>query len=176
VLFDLGHLNIKISATRYTKKGNLVITAHHDTSQPQLNEASHDITTYLKRNYEALDITPPQSTFKAQANVKWSKILINSVPVGSDTNWGPWTLDECHCSLYAHNPYYATPKVTQKPSWVHPPFTFPKGSQSSLVVAFEDPDGSACHHILTNQQLYVLGVRAKVKHWLEKPRPQSKTT
>ena len=33
-LFDLGHPDVKISTTRYTKKGNLVITAHHSMTQP----------------------------------------------------------------------------------------------------------------------------------------------
>ena len=173
-LFDLGHPDVKISATRYTKKGNLVITAHHSTSQSQLNEASHDIITYIQRSLQGNNITPPNPNFKARANVKWSKILINSVPVGTNTDRGPYTPEECHRSLCAHNPSYATLKVTQKPSWVRQPSTLKPESHSSLVVAFEDPDGSLRRQILTNQQLYILGVRAKVTRWKEKPRqPQN---
>ena len=36
------------------------------------------------------------------------------------------------------------------------------------MVAFKDPDGSACHQLLTSQQLYILGVSVKVTRWKEK--------
>ena len=168
-LFDLGHLDVKISAIRYIKKGNLVVTAHHTTTQSQLNEATHNITSYIKHNHKANNIIFPLPDIKAWANVKWSKILINNVPVGSSPNQGLWTLEECHHSLCTHNPFYVKLKVTQKPSWVCQPSTLQTGSHSSLVVAFKDPDGTAHHHLLNNQQLYILGVRAKVIRWKEKP-------
>ena len=168
-LFNLGHPDVKISATRYTKKGNLVVTAHHTTMQSQLNEAAHDITFYIKRNHKANDITLPLPDIKARANVKWSKILINNVPVDSNPDWGPWTPEECHRSLCTHNPSYTKLKVTQKPSWVRQPSSLQTGSHSSLVVAFEDPDGTARCHLLNDQQLYILRVKAKVKRWKEKP-------
>jgi len=46
----------------------------------------------------------------------------------------------------------------------------------SLVVAFKDPDGTACHSLLTHKQLYLLGVRAKVTRWKVKPRPSHTTS
>jgi hypothetical protein len=173
LLHDFGHEDITFSAARYTKKGSLVLTAQHTTSQSQLNLALPDIKTFIERIYASSGIqTPPNLT--ARANVKWSKILIHSVPVGTASDRGPWSPDECHRALIAHNPSYAALKVTQKPSWVRTPSTLLKGTHSSLVVAFEDPDGSARRTILSQRQLYLLGTRAKVSRWKEKPRTTSK--
>ena len=105
----------------------------------------------------------------------WSKLLINSVPVGATKQRGPFTPDECHHSLVAHNPSYASLQITQKPSWVRPPSTLKPDTYSSLIVAFEDPDGSACRSLLSSKQLYILGAKAKVSHWKETKRPTSKT-
>ncbi|KAN0114220.1 hypothetical protein V8E52_006870, partial [Russula decolorans] len=54
---------------------------------------------------------------------------------------------------------------------VRKPTTYKIGDHSSLVVAFEDPDGSQRRSILSSHQLYLLGVRAKVSRWKEMPRP-----
>jgi hypothetical protein len=152
------------------KKGNLVLTAHHATSQSQLNDAAQDIKLYVKQCYDEanITITPLNATVTPQANVKWSKILINSVPVGKRTDHGPWTPEECHHTLIAHNPSYAALKVTQKPSWVCPPSSLKENTRSSLVVTFEDPDGSVQRSLLSNKQLYLLGTRAKVSRCISK--------
>jgi hypothetical protein len=172
MLLATGHADIKISATRYTKKGNLVLTAHHTTSQSQLNEAAIEIKQHVKQCYVKANIiiTPPNNYITPRANVKWSKILINSIPIGKRPDRSPWTPEECHRALIAHNPSYAALKVTQKPSWVRPPPTLKENTRSSLVVAFEDPDGSVRRTLLSNKQLYLLGARAKVSRWKEKPR------
>ena len=47
--------------------------------------------------------------------------------------WGPFTFDECHQSLIAHNPSYAALRITQKPSWVHSSTTLTADTHSSLV-------------------------------------------
>src|SRR6266566_2176829 len=170
LLYESGFEDIKISATRYTKKGNLVITAHHTTTQSQLNAATTTITSLVKQIYTNTnpDYFYPEGLL-ARANIKWSKILINSVPIR--TRDRPWMPEECHRSLVAHNPAYASLTITQKPSWVRPPSTLKKGSHSSLIVAFKDPDGSAHRSLLSTRQLYLLGVRAKVSQWKEKPCP-----
>jgi hypothetical protein len=118
LLLDSGRADIKISATRYTKKGNLVLTAHHTTSQSQLNDSAQDIIQSVKKCYikANISLTPPGNFITTRANVKWSKILINSVSVGKHPDRGPWTPEECHRALIAHNPSYAALKVTQKPS------------------------------------------------------------
>ena len=55
----------------------------------------------------------------------------------------------------------------QKPSWVCPPSTYKASDRSSLVFAFEDPDGSTHKLLLASKQLFILGTRAKVSHWKE---------
>ena len=103
--------------------------------------------------------------------MKWSKILINSVPTSVTATRGPWTPDECHCALVAHNPSYTSLNVTKKPSWVHTPSAYTQGTLSSLVVAFEDPDGSAKATPLSNHPLYLFGARAKVSCWKQTASP-----
>jgi hypothetical protein len=179
MLLSAGHIDVKISATRYTNKGNLVLTAHHTTTQAHLNAAASDLTTFIWQVYKSAEIDTEEASLAdltAWANVKWSKALINSVPVGITADRGPWTPEECHHSLIVHNPSYTSLTVTQKPSWVHPPSTLKTDTQSSLVVAFEDPDGQVRRSLLANRQLYIHGTRAKVTCWKEKPRPSSKST
>ena len=68
--------------------------------------------------------------------------VINSVPTGASKDRGPFNPDECHTAPVAMNPSYASLMVSQKPSWVRPPLSYTSGSVSSLVVAFEDRNGS----------------------------------
>jgi hypothetical protein len=171
----IGCDEIKFSATRYNKKGNLVITAHHTTTQAQLNSVADDIKQYIEQTSDTHGI-PATHPFTARANVKWSKILINSVPVGITKDRGPYTPEECHRSLIAHNPSYASFTITQKPSWVRPPSSLKLDTHSSFIVAFEDPDGNARRILLTSKQLYLLGTRAKVTRWKELKHNQPKQT
>jgi len=55
----------------------------------------------------------------------------------------------------------------QKPSWVRPPPSYKAGS-SSLVFAFEDPDGSRLKSLLTARYLYAFGTRSTVKKWKQR--------
>jgi hypothetical protein len=146
----IGQDEIKFSATRYNKKGNLVITAHHTTTQAQLNSVVDNIKNFIE-HFADTNGTPTSQPITARANVKWSKILINSVPIGITKERGPYTSKECHCSLIAHNPSYASLTITQKPSWVHPPDTLTHSTHSSLVVAFEDPEGTAHRNLLSSK-------------------------
>ena len=169
-----GHIEIKLSAAKFTNKGNLVLTAHHATTQSQLDNISPQISQYVAKLLSDINKAPP-SPIKARANVKWSKILINSVPVGITKSRGPWTSEENHCSLAAHNPAYSSLTITHQPNWVRSPHTLTKDTQSSLVMAFEDPDGSVRRSLLANKYLYVHGARAKVSRWKETPRPNTNT-
>ena len=172
-LFQAGHIEISLSAAKFTKKGNLVLTAHHTNTQSQLDSVSAGLAGEVERILKAAK-SPTTAPVTARANVKWSKILINSVPVGIMDNRGPWTPDECHRSLSAHNPSYYALKVTQKPSWVRPPSTLTIGSHSSLVMAFEDPDGTIKRTLLSSKHLYIHGTCAKVARWKESPHPTPK--
>jgi len=110
-MLDMGRSEIKFSAIKYNKKGNLILTAHHTTTQAQLNSVADDISQYMTDLSNSTD-TPIPELFHTRANVKWSKILINSVPVGITDSRGPFTFEECHRSLLAHNPSYASFTIT----------------------------------------------------------------
>jgi hypothetical protein len=93
---------------------------------------------------------------------------INSLPTRASDTQAMFTPEECHQSLAANNPSYFILPITQKPSWVHPPSSYKANSSSSLVVAFEDPDGERVKALLAAQFLYALGTRATVKKWKQK--------
>lgn len=174
-LQSLEFQDVKISAMSYTKKGNLTLIAHPNTVQSRLTAATSAIATFYKACHDHRFPTHKIDQPPIRTNVKWSKLLINSVPTGHPTaateeSWRTYTPDECHKSLTANNPSYTTLTITQKPSWVRIPTTYNRGTRSSLVFAFEDPDGSARRSLLSNKQLFIHGVRAKVSHWKEKPR------
>ena len=80
-LFLAGHTEFTLSAARFTKKGNLVLTANHSNTQAQLNAVAGGLAAEVEKFLKAAD-SPTLTPISAKANVKWSKILINSVPVG----------------------------------------------------------------------------------------------
>jgi hypothetical protein len=135
------HHQIHIASTKWTANSNIIITGGHMTTAHQLQSTSHILAKALSEDQsDAVNTIPPPQT---RPNVKWAKILINGIPTGVQSNRGTaYSPDECHSSLASENPSYASLFVTQKPSWVRNPSTYTVGSSSSLVVAFEDPDGS----------------------------------
>jgi len=76
-----------------------------------------------------------------------------------------YTPEECHRALLADNPQYAQLIITQKPSWVKSPAAYSPSSSSSLVFAFEDPDGSTKSSILNSKHVYLHGTRATIRSW-----------
>jgi len=128
--------DVWVSAARWTPKGNLVIFGGPDTLQEHLLSASHILSTAILAK---LSTSAPPS-ISACANVKWGKVLISSVPLGSSAQ-GPASSVACHSSLVENNPFYKALKVTQMPSWVRKPSSYnPMQTSLSLIVAFEDPD------------------------------------
>ncbi|KAI9441604.1 hypothetical protein H4582DRAFT_1933719, partial [Lactarius indigo] len=111
------------------------------------------------------------STLHITASVTWSMVLINNVPTGVTNNRGPWTPDECHEALVVDNPGYAALNITQRPRWVKPPTMFRVNSCSSLVVAFEDPDGHIARELVNSKHLYIFGTRTRVQLWKHKTDP-----
>jgi hypothetical protein len=75
---------VHISASRWTAKGNLIVTGGHQTTAHQLQLASPSIAQAFSAAFSS-DVTPIASPH-TQANVKWSKILINSLPTGVSNN------------------------------------------------------------------------------------------
>jgi len=74
------YANVKVSAARWTPKGNLVIFGGLDTSQDALLSASHILTSTISLRLPL----PGPSHMSACANVKWSKLLVNGVPLRCD--------------------------------------------------------------------------------------------
>jgi hypothetical protein len=160
---------VRIAATRWTANGNLVLTGGHMTTAQQLQNCTDILALAFAEDQSRFDDDPlpPPLT---RPNVKWSKIIINGTPTGVLPDRAhAYSADECHEALSSENPAYASLLVTQKPSWVRPPSQYIPGSSSSLVAAFEDPDGTGIKTLLTEKHLYAFGARVTVKRWKQRP-------
>lgn len=91
-----------------------------------------------------------------------------------DEDHEPYSPEQCHTTLATENPAYATPTVTQKPSWIRHPSSYSKEAVSSLTVAFENLNGNKPRELLSIRQLYLFGARARVKKWKQLPLKPSK--
>ncbi|KAI0284865.1 hypothetical protein BC826DRAFT_1123774 [Russula brevipes] len=167
------HHQVRIAATRWTANRNLVITGGHMTTAQQLRNSTDTLALALAED-QIWSKDDPSPLPIARPNVKWSKILINGTPTGVLPDRAhAYSAEECHEAFASENPIYASLLVTQKPNWVRPPSQYTAGSSSSLVVAFEDPDGSLAKSLLAEKHLYAFGARATVKRWKQRP-PKSK--
>ena len=172
-LMSSPHQQVCITAVRWTAKGNLVVIGGHDIPLQHLQLAAPSISQAFANAYTtAVNPIPPPT----RANVKWSKLLINGLPTGASDTRGAFTPEECHKSLAANNPMYTSLLITQKPSWVRPPTSYQAGTSSSLVVAFEDPDGENLKSLLAVRYLYALGTRATVKKWKQRTHSRKQTS
>ena len=154
---DARHANVRISATKWAPSGNLVVFAGPDTNLTQLQASHHIITS-------AIEAVLPEPTLLASCpNVKWSKLLINSIPTGATDISPALSREECHQALLRDNPSYRRLRITQLPSWVKKPSEYKPNSASSLVVAFEDPDGSALSSLIAARHLYGFGSQLTVR-------------
>ncbi|KAH9174379.1 hypothetical protein EDB89DRAFT_1952586 [Lactarius sanguifluus] len=80
----------------------------------------------------------------------------------------------CHEALTADNPTYAALRITQRPSWVRNPTSYSDNAVSSLVVAFEDPDGTVARSLLAGKVLFIFGSCATLRKWKQRqPPPRS---
>jgi len=159
------HANVWISTARWTPKGNLVVIGGPATSIAQLKDATHVLTTAIQSM-----LPEPMTSLASQANVKWSKLLINGVPTGIDEETLAHSSTECQCALTLDNPLYGHLTITQLPSCVRSPFSYTSGSYLSLVIVFEDPDGSIASSMVAAKWLYLFGAQATIKRWKQKPR------
>ncbi|KAF8488156.1 hypothetical protein F5888DRAFT_1754645 [Russula emetica] len=140
------HNQVHITAARWTAKGNLVVTGGHLTTAQQLQLASPIITSDFKEAFSA-SVPPPHFT----------------------DSRGAYTPDECHAALASENPSYIPLIIAHKPSWVKPPSQYTAGSSSSLVMAFEDLDGTKARMLLGAKHLYAFGTRATLRKWKQRP-------
>ncbi|KAI9433082.1 hypothetical protein BJY52DRAFT_1398861 [Lactarius psammicola] len=156
------HPHIHISSAKWTAKGNIVLTGGHTNTLQQLISAKDLFAKAI--TLEFLTTHKHPTAPRITTNIKWSKIVINNVPTGASSTCGPWTPDQCHEALVADNPECATLKITQRPSWVKPPNSYGADTSSSLVFAFEDPDGNIAQSLIKSKTQ----TRAHSRHVEEK--------
>jgi len=152
----------------------MILAGGHTNTLQQLISASDPISQAITSNFptiheqtKAPHVTPHVTPHIA-SNVKWSRVLISNVPTGVSSRRGPWTPEECHEALVKDNPSYATLNITKKPSWIRPPDTYKTNSSSSLIFAFEDPDGHIAQNLLNNKYLHTFGTCTTVKAWKDR--------
>jgi len=75
----------------------------------------------------------------------------------------------CWQVLIDNNPSLCNLKVCQLPSWVCRPSLFTLGSNSSLVLAFEDPDGMTAPSLICTCNVYAFRAQCQVKAWKQPP-------
>jgi hypothetical protein len=160
------HNQVHVSATRWTAKGNLIITGGHMTTVQQLQLASPLIFKAFNDAYSGTvtPFTPPHT----RASIKWSKILINGLPTGVSDSKGAFTPDECNSALATENPLYAPLIIAKTLMGQASPF-----SHCWLVIiprcAFEDLNGSKARTLLGAKYLYAFGTRALLRKWKQRP-------
>jgi hypothetical protein len=165
------HSQVRLSAARWTVRGNLVLWGGPNNTLAHMTLALPLLSETLQASFSAHSTSSPTNPPKVRPNIKWSKLLINRVPTGTSPSREAYTPEECHEALLAENPTYASLTITQLPSWVRPPASYSANAVSSLSLAFEDPDGSRALAMLKDKTLFAFGQVAVVKKWKQKPPP-----
>ena len=161
----LTFASVRVSACRWTPKGNLVVFAGPDMSRDQLSAASHLLTSAV-----ATSLPDASARVSSRLNVRWGKVLINGVPTGvTDDSSAAHSPSICLQDLLENNPSLCPLKVTQLPSWVWAPCLFQPGLSSSLVFVFEDPDGSITPSLIAARHLFCFRACIMVRRWRQPP-------
>ena len=105
---EARYTSVRLSAAKWAPSGNLVVFTGPDTTLTQLQSAHHLITSAIE------GALPGTASLSSCPNVKWSKILIRSVPTGvTDCTSQAHSRKECHQALLHDNPSYRRLRVTQ---------------------------------------------------------------
>jgi len=161
---DPIHTNVRVSTVKWTPTGNLVMFAGPGVSHNALFSASHLLTTTISR------ALPDDPKISSCLNVKWGKVLINSVPTGVIEGHPHAHLPPtCWQVIIDNNPSFHNLKVCQLPSWVYHPSLFTLGLSSSLVLTFEDPDGTIAPSLICACNMYAFRAQCRIKAWKQPP-------
>ena len=160
---EARYANVRVSAVKWSPAGNLVVFSGPETTLAQLTAAHHIIVSAIE------GALPGPISLSSRPNVKWSKLLINAVPTGVTGDTPAHSREACHQALLRDNPSYRRLRVTQLPSWVHKPDGYLANSSSSLIVTFEDPDGSTLSSLLTQRYLFAFDAQLPVRKWRQPP-------
>ena len=113
------HTSVWVSAAKWTPKGNLVIFAGPSVLCETLFNALPILTSAVS---QAL---PEDPAISSCLNIKWGKVLINSVPTGVvEGHPHAHASATCWQVLINNNPSLCNLRVCQLPSWVHQPSLF----------------------------------------------------
>ena len=149
----------RVSAGRWAPKGNLVVIAGPDTTLTQLTSTQPIITKAIADWFPGPDLT-------SCANLCWSKLLVNSVPTGVTGDTVAHTPAAIHDQLLKENPTYRCLRIMQLPTWVRRLDLYGPGLSSSVVFAFEDPNGSLLTSLLSSRFFFLFGIQSILRKWI----------
>ncbi|KAH7314021.1 hypothetical protein B0J17DRAFT_751197 [Rhizoctonia solani] len=121
---------LQVLGSHWNPSGNVILPFPPNTSEKL-------VTDHVPVIREALNLSSNQTV---SHDMPWSKIMLLSV-FARVRSEDPVYSNEVLYEALTRNPAIANLKITQKPRWVRPPEEI-KGFKSSIVFAFEDPDGS----------------------------------
>ena len=101
-------------------------------------------------------------------NLRWSKLLVNSIPTGVTGDSVAHTPAVIHDQLLKENPAYCRLWITQLPTWVQCPDLYGPGSSLSVTFTFEDLDGSLLTSLLSSHFLFLFGVQSTLRKWINR--------
>ncbi|KAG8731280.1 hypothetical protein FRC12_019805 [Ceratobasidium sp. 428] len=149
----------KLIGVNWNRSNNIILTFPPNTSVPYTIEL-------LKRSdvLKALDL-PPDTPLSA--DVPWSKIMITHVPTGFGEAAGVFSDHQVVQSFLESNEWANKLRFGQQPRWLKRPDTIDK-PLSSVVLSFEDPDGSIVREVL-RKPVFMFSTLARTKRWEDKP-------
>ena len=160
----LTFASVRVSACRWTPKGNLVVFTGPDTLRDHLSAASHLLTSAV-----ATSLPDASARVSSHLNVHWGKVLINGVPTDTTEGSPAHSPSVCLQDLLENNPSLCPLKVTQLPSWVRAPRLFQPSLSSSLVFVLEDPDNTIASSLIATRHLFCFRAHVTVRRWQQPP-------
>ncbi|KAI0055444.1 hypothetical protein BV25DRAFT_1921833, partial [Artomyces pyxidatus] len=121
---------------------------------------STDIDAILSLRHVLAPLIAPDREIVISHNTRWSTAVLGNVLV-RDYDGGVHDSETILAALKT-NPFFAQARITQDPRWLRPLEEI-SSSRSSVVVAFEDPDGSQLK-ALTKQRIFAFGDQLRVTH------------
>jgi hypothetical protein len=154
-----GVENTILKEAKWNRSNNLVLTFPYNCNVKAILNLADEIKKALR--------IPTPTTFIR--DVAWSRIMLTNVLTGvnAPVNKGLPFSDEYLREQLTDNDCMKKINITQNPRWVPKPDTITK-DRSSIVFAFEDPDGTILPTLL-KARFNMCGSAAVPKRWNDKP-------
>ncbi|KAF8331544.1 hypothetical protein F5887DRAFT_1081225 [Amanita rubescens] len=148
----------RISAVNRMAKGNMVIIGGLTTTSQQLTDALPYIKPVLE--YGA------GISVETFSGTKWRRVCINGVPTPPE---GPaYTPGVIATQLKLNNLWSNKLRMPIQPYWIRPPSTIEKGCRSTVVLTFEDEEGTVQQGVLRQRKAFLFGRTCTMRPWTEK--------